>query len=807
MTLSLTSPAPAPPAAPAPAVLDAVLERVTYANEETGYTVARVASPGSADLITVVGPLLGAQPGERLRLEGRWRSHQLYGRQFEVRNYSTLLPATVQGIRRYLGSGLIKGIGPKMAERIVDHFGADTLRVLEEDPGRLHGVPGLGPKRTAMIEQAWQEQKAIKEVMVFLQGVGVSTSLAVRIYRLYRDEAVKVVSKEPYRLAVDVWGIGFKTADKIAQGLGIGYDSPARVKAGLQFTLSDASEAGHCYLPEPELVAKASEILGVRPALVEACLEELVRERGVVRDPLPVPGFDDGVPAVYLVPFHRAEVSLAAGLMRLLAAPPAADRLAAFQEVDWEVAFDWLRRVTGCQLAPEQAAAVRLALTERVAVLTGGPGCGKSFAVRAVVTLARAKQAKIVLAAPTGRAAKRLAELAGMPAQTLHRLLELRPGGDAGFDNDRPLDADLVVVDEVSMLDLLLANKLVKAVPSGAHLLLVGDVDQLPSVGPGEVLRDLLQSGRRTGTLAGAPAGTLAGAPTGAPTGAPAGAPAGAPISGPAGGGADVIPRVRLTRVFRQAQGSGVITNAHRINAGQPPVTRGLADFFLFPEDDPERVADLAVDIVTNRLPRRFGLDPRRDIQVLCPMHRGPAGAATLNERLQQTLTPGAPGLPERRFAGRTYRVGDKVMQVRNDYEKGVFNGSVGVVTALSPEEGELRVLLDEDEEVRYGFDELDELTHAYALTVHRSQGSEYPCVVVALTPNAWLMLQRNLLYTAVSRARQLVVLVGSRRALAKAIRTTGAGHRYTGLDERLRRQSARVEAAVALRATRTARA
>jgi exodeoxyribonuclease V alpha subunit len=750
VALSLTS-----PAAPVPAVLDAVLERVTYANEETGYTVARVNSPRSEDLITVVGPLLGAQPGERLRLEGRWRSHPLYGRQFEVRNYSTLLPATVQGIRRYLGSGLIKGIGPKMAERIVDQFGADTLRVLEEDPGRLRGVPGLGPKRTAMIEQAWQEQKAIKEVMVFLQGVGVSTSLAVRIYRLYGDEAVKVVSKEPYRLAVDVWGIGFKTADKIAQGLGIGHDSPERVKAGLQYTLSEASETGHCYLPEPELVAKASEILGVRPALAELCLEELVRERGVVRDPLPIPGFDDGVPAVYLVPFHRAEVSLAAGLQRLLSAPPAADRLPAFQSVDWAVALDWVRRVTGYELAPEQAAAVRLALTERVAVLTGGPGCGKSFAVRAVVTLARAKQAKVMLAAPTGRAAKRLAELAGMPAQTLHRLLQLRPGGDAGFGQDRPLDADLVVVDEASMLDLLLANKLVKAVPSGAHLLLVGDVDQLPSVGPGEVLRDLLQGGRRAGQD-------------------------------------DVIPRVRLTRIFRQAQESGVVTNAHRINAGQPPVTIGLPDFFLFPEDDPEKAADLTVDIVTNRLPRRFGLDARRDVQVLCPMHRGPAGAGVLNERLQQALTPGEPGLPERRFAGRTYRVGDKVMQVRNDYEKGVFNGSVGTVTAVSPEDGELRVLLDEDEEVRYGFDELDALTHAYALTVHRSQGSEYPCVVVPLTPNAWLMLQRNLLYTAVSRATRLVVLVGSRRALAKAIRTAGAGHRYTALDERLRRQGAR---------------
>jgi exodeoxyribonuclease V alpha subunit len=610
--------------------------------------------------------------------------------------------------------------------------------------------------RTAMIEQAWEEQKAIKDVMVFLQGVGVSTSLAVRIYKAYREEAVKVVTNEPYRLATEVWGIGFKTADKIAQGVGIAYDSDERVKAGLQFTLSQASELGHCHLPEPELVARASEILGVRPELAQSCLNELVRQQGVIRDPVPIPGFDDGVPAVYLVPFHRAEVSLAAGVLRLRSAPEQADRLPMFRQVDWAAAFAWLDGVTGCRLAAEQETAVRMALTERVAVLTGGPGCGKSFTVRAVVALARAKKARVVLAAPTGRAAKRLSELAGMEAQTLHRLLELRPGGDAAYNAERPLEADLVVVDEASMLDLLLANKVVKAVAPGAHLLLVGDVDQLPSVGPGEVLRDLL--------------------------------------------GAGVLPRVRLTQVFRQAQHSGVVTNAHRINAGQPPLTSGMDDFFLFPEDDPERVAELTVDIVVNRLPRRFGLDPR-DAQVLCPMHRGPAGSAALNERLQQALNPAAPKQPERRFAGRTYRPGDKVMQVRNDYEKGVFNGSVGTITAISPEASELYVLTDEDRRVRYGFDELDELTHAYALTVHRSQGSEYPCVVVPLTQTAWLMLQRNLLYTAVSRARRLVVLVGSRRALAKAIRTAGAGHRYTALDDRLRRGSTRLDAAARRRA------
>jgi exodeoxyribonuclease V alpha subunit len=740
-----------------PATLDAVLERITYANEETGYTVARVATDRSGDLLTVVGPLLGAQPGESLRLRGRWTSHPQYGRQFQVEAYDTMLPATIQGIRRYLGSGLIKGIGPKMAERIVDHFGQDTLRVIEEVPDRLVEVPGLGPKRTRMITAAWEEQRAIKEVMVFLQGMGVSTSLAVRIYKTYRDEAIGVVRREPYRLAADVWGIGFKTADQIAQRLGIPHDSPQRVKAGLQFALSEASDNGHCYLPEAELVTKATGLLGVEVELAGRCLEELVVEEGVVAEPLPAdvsPGVPEGAGrAVWLVPFHRAESALAAGLLRLLDAP--VDRLASFQAVDWTVALDWLHQTMGVTLAPEQQAAVRLALTQRVAVLTGGPGCGKSYTVRAIVALARAKRAKILLAAPTGRAAKRLSELAGLEAATLHRLLQLRPGGDAAFDRDHPLDADLVVVDEASMLDVLLANKLVKAIPPGAHLLLVGDVDQLPSVGAGEVLRDLLAAER--------------------------------------------LPRVRLTKVFRQAQRSGVVTNAHRVNAGQPPITHGLADFFLFAEEDSERVADLVVEIVANRLPRRFGLDPR-EVQVLCPMHRGPAGAGVLNERLQAVLTPGREGLAERRFGGRVYRVGDKVMQLRNNYDKGtagIFNGSVGVVTALSLEDSELRVLLDEDEEVAYGFDELDELTHSYAVSIHRAQGSEYPCVVVPLTMSAWLMLQRNLLYTAVTRAKRIVVLVGSRRALAKAVRTQGAGRRYTALTERLQQRRARTVAAV----------
>ncbi|MFF7455441.1 ATP-dependent RecD-like DNA helicase [Kitasatospora sp. NPDC008115] len=726
------------------AQVEGVLERITYANEETGYTVARVdTGRGANDLLTVVGALLGAQPGESLRLHGRWGSHPQYGRQFVVENYTTVLPATVQGIQRYLGSGLIKGIGPRFAERIVERFGVDTLEVIENEPGRLIEVPGLGPKRTKKIAAAWEEQKAIKEVMVFLQGVGVSTSLAVRIYKQYEDGSIGVVKNEPYRLAADVWGIGFLTADRIAQAVGIPHDSPERVKAGLQYALSQSSDQGHCYLPEERLIADGVKLLQVDVGLVIDCLAELVAAEGVVREQVPGEG-GEPITAVYLVPFHRAEISLANQLLRLLRAD--GDRMPWFADVDWPAALGWLARQTGAELAPEQEQSVRLALTEKVAVLTGGPGCGKSFTVKSIVTLALAKRAKVVLAAPTGRAAKRLAELTGVEASTVHRLLELRPGGDAAYDRDRPLDADLVVVDEASMLDLILANKLVKAVAPGAHLLFVGDVDQLPSVGAGEVLRDLLAEG------------------------------------GP-------IPSVRLTRIFRQAQESGVVTNAHRINEGLPPLTEGLPDFFLFAEDDAELAAGLTVDVVARRIPQRFGYDARRDVQVLAPMHRGPAGAGNLNTLLQAAVTPAREGLAERRFGGRTFRVGDKVTQIRNNYDKGrngVFNGTVGVVTSLSVDDQRLTVLTDEDEEVPYDFDELDELAHAYAVTIHRSQGSEYPVVVIPVTTSAWTMLQRNLLYTAVTRARKLVVLVGSRRAIGQAVRSVSAGRRHAALDHRL---------------------
>lgn len=739
----MSSPAAATPAS---AVVEGVLERITYANEENGYTVARVdTGRGSGDLLTVVGALLGAQAGESLRMEGRWGSHAQYGKQFTVENYTTILPATIQGIRRYLGSGLIKGIGPVMADRITTHFGVDTLDIIEKEPGRLVEVPGLGPKRTKMIAAAWEEQKAIKEVMVFLQGVGVSTSIAVRIYKKYADASISIVKNEPYRLAADVWGIGFLTADRIAQSVGIPHDSPERVKAGLQYALSQSTDQGNCYLPEDRLIADAVKLLQVDTGLVIDCLAELAKEEeGVVRETVPGPAGEENVTAVYLVPFHRAELSLSAQLLRLLRTPE--DRLSAFRDVAWDKALSWLATRTGAELAPEQEAAVKLALTQKAAVLTGGPGCGKSFTVRSIVELARAKKAKVVLAAPTGRAAKRLAELTGAEASTVHRLLELKPGGDAAYDRDRPLDADLVVVDEASMLDLLLANKLVKAVAPGAHLLFVGDVDQLPSVGAGEVLRDMLSE-------------------------------------------QSPIPAVRLTHIFRQAKQSGVVTNAHRINSGVPPITQGLSDFFLFVEDETEDAGRVTVDVAANRIPAKFGLDPRRDVQVLAPMHRGPAGAGNLNGLLQQAITPSRPDVPEKRFGGRVFRVGDKVTQIRNNYEKGqngVFNGTVGVVTSLDSDEQRLTVLTDEDEEIPYDFDELDELAHAYAVTIHRSQGSEYPAVVIPVTTGAWMMLQRNLLYTAVTRAKKLVVLVGSRKALGQAVRTVSAGRRCTALDFRL---------------------
>ncbi|HEX5505551.1 MAG TPA: ATP-dependent RecD-like DNA helicase [Thermomicrobiales bacterium] len=726
---------PAPERAQQAKTLEGVVERLTYVNPDNGYTVARLQPAGQRHLVAVVGNLPAVNVGESVELTGRWERHALHGWQFLADNCRVVLPATVEGIRKYLGSGLIKGIGPKMAERIVDRFGADTLAVIDEHVERLVEVPGLGPRRTGLIREAWREQRAIKEVMVFLADHGVSTALAVRIYKQYGDAAIAVVKNDPYRLARDVFGIGFKTADKIAAQLGIPPDAPERAMGAALHLLWEAADEGHVYLPEDELARRGVEMLAVDEALVRDALDRLLGTDNIRRERV---GERD---VIYLTPYYFAEGGIVNRVRALLRSP--ADRLAAFKAVNFTKAFAWYAQRHGIALTEGQRAAVKMALTSKVSVLTGGPGVGKTATTRAVVALLQARHGKPLLAAPTGRAAKRLAELTGAPAQTLHRLLGVRFGGEAQRNADNPLDGDLLIVDEASMLDTLLANTLLKAVPNDAHVLFVGDVDQLPSVGAGNVLRDLIASGQ--------------------------------------------VPVTHLDVIFRQAQDSGIVTNAHRINKGERPVTRGLPDFFFLPEDDAQAAADVVVDLAQRRLPRRYGLDPGRDIQVLCPMHGGALGVAALNERLQEALNPPAPEKRERRAGARLYREGDRVMCIRNDYDRQVFNGDGGWIERIDLVEQEMLVRLDDDRRVTWSFSDLDELTVAYAVTVHKSQGSEYRAVLIPLHTSHYMMLQRNLLYTAVTRAKELVVLVGSWRALSIALKGDRVGERYTSLAERLR--------------------
>ncbi len=719
--------------------LEGVLERITYQSEESGYTVARVVD-NRERLVTVVGNLLGATPGEAVRLEGRWSMHPRHGRQFEVSRYRLTLPATAHGVEKYLGSGLVRGVGPVFAKRIVQHLGAEALEIIDTQPERLREVAGIGPTRTRAITSAWAEQRAIREVMVTLQETGVSPALAVRIYKKYGDTSISVVRNDPYRLAREVWGIGFKTADKIARELGIAHDAPSRVAAGVRHALSEsADDEGHCFLPRPELLTRAQALLGVDEVAVQGAVDELAESQEVVLEPL-----DDGQQAVYLAPFRYAEIGVANRVRTLR--DTRADRLAEFQTVDWDRAMTWLQETTGLELALEQRAAVVTALTQKVSVLTGGPGTGKSTTVRSVVELARAKKKRVLLLAPTGRAAKRLSELAHVAAQTIHRHLKLRPGAQAAFHESEPLESDLVVVDETSMLDLSLANTLFKAVAPGTHLLLVGDTDQLPSVGPGSVLADLIRS--------------------------------------------EAVAVIRLERIFRQAQESQIVRNAHRINQGQTPLWgaaagEGREDFFFFKAKTPEAAADLAVELVRDRIPRRFGISPS-EILVLSPMHKGLAGVGVLNERLQEALNPAEAGRGEVRAAGRLFRVGDRVIATQNDYTREVFNGDLATVTRVDPEARQVKLVLDDGREVGFDFLELDELQLAYALTVHKAQGSEFrACVVVVLTSH-YVMLARNLLYTALTRARDLAVLLGQPAAAALAVRNNKVSARYTGLALRL---------------------
>ena len=716
-------------------ILEGTLERITWATEDGSYVVARLSLPRQRDIATIVGPLAALKPGESLRLEGYWKDHDRYGRQFTVQRYATIMPATVHGIRRYLGSGLIRGLGPKTADRIVDHFGTDTLRILDEAPDQLTQLPGIGRKRAEAIAQAWQTQRQIKHIMLYLADVGVTPRLAARIYKAFGHRSADIVRTAPYRLANEIHGVGFKTADKVAQGAGIPKDDPERLKAGLRYALTEAAGDGHCCLPQHELIAKASQLLEADAPPITAALDQLTAIGVLCQRPNPDPAQP---PLIYLPTYLDAEESLARTLRTLLRTPD--DRLPYLHDPAHIAVL--LAEPAYASLTDEQRAAITLALTHTVAILNGGPGTGKSHSIKTLVAIARRKGATVTLVAPTGRAAKRLSELADHPASTIHRQLQLQPGKAPAYGPGQPLPADLVVADEASMIDLLLADALVGAIRPGASLLLVGDADQLPAVGAGDVLRDLIASGR--------------------------------------------VPTAHLSHIFRQAARSGIVTNAHRINGGEHPITEGLDDFYFFPKNDPETAAQTVAALVAHKIPDKFGLHPTRDIQVLCPMHKGPAGTLALNTLLQSTLNPPAPHKPQRTYGDRIFRLGDKVVQLRNNYEKQVYNGTTATITAIDPEADTLTVRTDDEKDIVYDPDELDQLTLAYALSIHRSQGSEYPAVVIPLTTAAWIMLERNLLYTAVTRARKLVVLLGSTRAIAKAVATSPAGCRCTALAYRL---------------------
>ena len=730
---------------------------VTYENLESGFRVIKVDVPDRRDRLTVVGLFPRVTVGSRVRVRGTSEVNREHGEQLRATSVTELAPTTLAGIEKYLGSGLIKGVGGITAHRIVKHFGLDTLKVLEEQPHRLREVPGLGPSRAEQLLASWNDQRAIRDVMVFLQAHGASVHLAARIFKRYGPKAVSIVSGDPYRLAIDVWGIGFRTADRIASELGIAKDSPQRMQAALLQVLRDATESGHCYLVAEELTTRAARLLAAdtNPAeppsmdlleMLEQALAAVVTGGHVVAEAADsLARVRSGAPlrtaVIYDARMHETETRLAARLATLASAE--GDTLSGFA-----AAVDGFERETGTVLADEQRLAVERAARCPLLVVTGGPGVGKTTIVKAILSVFERAGVVARLAAPTGRAAKRMSEATGREAATLHRLLEFDPKlGTFKRDAKRPLDAGAIVVDESSMVDVWMGDALTQAVADGARLVLVGDVDQLPSVGPGSVLRDAIASG--------------------------------------------VVPCVRLVKIFRQAEKSLIVQNAHRINAGESPIVpeKGdpTADFFMMDRRDPDDTRSVLVDLVTRHIPRKFGLDPVRDIQVLTPMNRGPVGTMALNEALQAALNPTAPGLVRGRV---TFRVGDKVMQLRNDYDKNVYNGDVGVVASIDEEDGTLVVRFDDERDVAYDGRALDELALAYACTVHKSQGSEYPAVVIPLLTSHFVMLSKNLVYTAVTRGKRLVVLVADPRALRLALAEQRREERQTRLASRIRHAS-----------------
>ncbi|MEP0872135.1 ATP-dependent RecD-like DNA helicase [Trichocoleus desertorum AS-A10] len=724
--------------------LQGVVERLTFHSEESGYTIARLKAPRARDLVTIVGNFPSIQAGQTLQMQGIWREHPKFGPQFEVTYYRETKPATLTGIEKYLGSGLIKGIGPVTAKRIVAHFGLETLEVIENQCDRLGEVPGIAKKRVKMIQAAWETQKAIKEVMLFLQSHGVSTTYAVKIYKQYGAEAIATVTNNPYQLATDVYGIGFVTADAIARNLGIAPDSEFRYRCGLLHVLSEASEEGHCFLPQPELVERTVQRLALSdhepdPEQISAIMTQMGLEDQLVMQG--GSGELQGQFICYKPAFFQAETNMAERLRQWLQRPVTVDlpRVQAW--------IDRFTAKTGLALSEQQRQAVEMAATQRVLILTGGPGCGKTFTTRTIVALWRAMGKAIALAAPTGRAAQRLSEMTGQEAKTLHRLLEFDPktfGFKRGYDN--PLETQAVIVDESSMLDLFLANSLIKAVPLEAQMLLVGDIDQLPSVGPGNVLRDLIRSGQ--------------------------------------------VPVIRLTKVFRQAQASYIVQNAHRINQGQVPQLEPVSavpqtDCLWLGAPQPEDGVQAIHDLINDLIPQ-LGFVPAQDVQVLCPMTRGEVGTRNLNTVLQQLINPPYSGKTEIARGGMTLRVGDRVIQQVNDYDREVFNGDLGVIAAIDPEEQEVTVRFG-DRLVNYDRADLNEITLAWAVTIHKAQGSEYPVVILPLYLQHYMMLSRNLLYTGLTRAKQLAFLVGPKKAIAIAVNQVKDQQRYTALARRLR--------------------